>query len=36
VDAAEAVRARMPEAPTHLNGKAKAVERAGLLDESQS
>lgn len=30
-DAAEAIRSRMPEAPTNLNGKAKSVERAGLL-----
>lgn len=35
-DAAEEVRTRMPEAPTHLNGKARAVERAGLLEGQAS
>ena len=32
-EAAEAVRARMPEAPSHDNGRAKTTERAGLLEQ---
>lgn len=35
-DAAEAVRSCMPDAPTRVNGKARAVERAGLLEGQAS
>ena len=34
-DAAEDVRVRMPQAPTHANGRARAVEKAGLLQDQQ-